>query len=145
MSKHKSYHLGVKGLIRNSEGKILLLYKSKGRSEKFGRRPAWDLPGGRIEEGLSIKETLKRELKEETGIKNFENKGLFYAVVSNYEFVDIRRGLILFIYEIKPIGNFRVKLNDEHVKFDWFDKKRAAKLLRIKYPSDFVEKIKGLR
>ena len=79
MAKHKSYHLGIKGLIRNKKGEILLLKKAADRSLKYGREIAWDIPGGRIEEGLTVEETLQREIQEETGIGEFQNKGLFYA------------------------------------------------------------------
>ncbi len=145
MADHKNFQLGIKGLIRNKEGKILLLFKSSKESEKFGRNPDWDIPGGRIEEGSSIEETLKKEIKEEAGIKNFKKKGLFYAVVSNYWFKDLNCGLILFIYEIVPVGKFEIKLNHEHTKFGWFDKDKAVKFLSVKYPNDFIEKIRRLK
>lgn len=145
MAGHKKFQLGIKGLIRNKESKILLLFKGFNDSQKFGRKPDWDIPGGRIEEVSSIEETLKKEIKQETGIKNFKKKGLFYAVVSNYWFEDVNCGLILFIYEIVPVGKFEIKLNHEHAKFGWFDKDEAAKLLSVKYPNDFIEKIKELK
>jgi len=145
MADHKKFQLGIKGLIRDKEGKILLLFKGFNHSQKFGRKPDWDIPGGRIEEDFSIEETLKKEIKQETGIKNFKKKGLFYAVVSNYWFKDLNCGLILFIYEIVPIGKFEIKLNHEHTQFGWFDKDKAAKLLSVKYPNDFIEKIRELK
>jgi 8-oxo-dGTP pyrophosphatase MutT (NUDIX family) len=143
VADHKKFQLGIKGLIKNKEGQILLLFKSFTDSQKFGRQPDWDFPGGRIEEGSSMEATLKREIKQETGIKNFKNKGFFYAVVSNYWFKDLDCGLILFIYEIVPTGKFKIKLNNEHIKFGWFDKNKAAKLLSVKYPADFTKKIRG--
>lgn len=54
MAKHKKFHLGIKGLIKNKEGKILFLLKSPNRTKNYGREPYWNIPGGRIEQGDSI-------------------------------------------------------------------------------------------
>lgn len=51
--------VSVGGLIENDEGKILML-KSPDRG--------WEIPGGQVEEGESLTDALKREVKEETGI-----------------------------------------------------------------------------
>ena len=47
-------------IIRNSEGKILLHRRSD--------NDTWALPGGTMEIGESIRETVKREVREETGL-----------------------------------------------------------------------------
>lgn len=141
MSNHKKYHLGIKGLIRNKNGEILLLLKSASRTVVYGQEIHWDLPGGRIDEGATIDETLKREISEEVGIQNFDNKGLFDAVVSNIEIKNENCGLILFVYEIKPRGEYHITLDNEHTEFGWFDKTEAAQKLSFKYPSSFVKKL----
>ena len=48
-------------IVKNSEGKILLHRRSDS--------DAWSLPGGAMEIGESISETVKREVKEETGLE----------------------------------------------------------------------------
>ena len=50
---------GVKGIIRKDD-RFLVLVKHDG---------SFDLPGGRVEEGESIKAALHREIHEETGLK----------------------------------------------------------------------------
>ena len=50
---------GVKGIIRKGN-QFLVLVKPDG---------AFDLPGGRVEDGESIKAALHREISEETGLK----------------------------------------------------------------------------
>ena len=145
MAKHKKYHLGIKGLIRNKKGQILLLLKSPERTVKYGHQPYWDIPGGRVKEGDSVEETLKREIAEETGIEKIENKGLFFAVVSNIEITKENCGLILFVYECVPQGKYEIKLDDENTEYRWFDKDGAAEQLKIKYPEEFVEKINELK
>ena len=50
---------GVKGIIKK-DGHILVLVKKNG---------TLDLPGGRVENGETIKLALQREIEEETGLK----------------------------------------------------------------------------
>lgn len=58
--------VGVKILLRNSEGKLLTLK----RSGKFAPTAGmWDFPGGRIEDpATTLIDNLEREVREETGL-----------------------------------------------------------------------------
>lgn len=55
--------VGVKALLRNPEGKFLLVKRSVKKYPEVG--PRWDIVGGRINPGTSLIENLKREIKEE--------------------------------------------------------------------------------
>jgi 8-oxo-dGTP pyrophosphatase MutT (NUDIX family) len=50
------------GLVQNSKGEILLIY----------RRGFWDLPKGKLDAGESIPDCAIREVQEETGLKSIE-------------------------------------------------------------------------
>jgi ADP-ribose pyrophosphatase YjhB (NUDIX family) len=52
---------GVRAVIRNKDGKVLLIHR------KDTNR--WGMPAGSVELGESVMEALKREVKEETGLK----------------------------------------------------------------------------
>ena len=59
------YGLTVRGIIKNKDGKILLLKrhpKSRTDPEK------WELPGGKVEKGEFFTDALVREIKEETNL-----------------------------------------------------------------------------
>ncbi|KKW17003.1 MAG: ADP-ribose pyrophosphatase [Parcubacteria group bacterium GW2011_GWA1_50_14] len=55
--------VGVKILLNNEEGKYLLLRRSKKKYPEV--MDIWDIPGGRIDPGVSLLENLKREMREE--------------------------------------------------------------------------------
>jgi 8-oxo-dGTP diphosphatase len=57
--------VGVKAVLRNSEGKILVLMRSAKYETAEG---SWDIPGGRIDPGSSLIDNLAREIAEETGL-----------------------------------------------------------------------------
>ena len=59
--------VGVKVLLKNREGKFLLLQKSLEKYPEMGD-DRWDMVGGRINPGTSLIENLRREIKEETGL-----------------------------------------------------------------------------
>jgi 8-oxo-dGTP pyrophosphatase MutT (NUDIX family) len=137
----KLFNVGIKGLIENTDGKILVL-KSSLKDHKMPTEAYWDIPGGRIEEGEHVLEVLKREIEEEIGIKDFKEEAeFFHAVISNHKipFEDKILGLVLMVYKIQIPKKSKIKLSDEHVAYEWVDKAEAAKRLRHKYPAEFTQ------
>lgn len=59
--------VGVKALVKNSEGMYLLLKRSKLAYPEIDN--PWDIIGGRIHPGTPLFENLQRELFEETKLK----------------------------------------------------------------------------
>lgn len=143
MDKHKKFHIGIKALITNSEGKILLLQVNVDKLKNKDLGAYWDIPGGRIEQSGNVEETLKRETFEETGIKEIVDFSFFHASIANIEIPteDGAVGLALFIYKVKVKDEVEITISNEHVKYEWFAQKDAAELLTIKYPHDFTSRL----
>jgi 8-oxo-dGTP pyrophosphatase MutT (NUDIX family) len=141
--KEKIYHLGVKALIQNASGDILLL---KGNSKEF-QEAHWDIPGGRVVEEETIEETLFREVKEETGLKNFLFLEHVDTLISTIEIPlpeDEKAGLILTVYQCSLQEFPFITLSSEHSEYAWTRPEKASALLLHKYPKSFIEKVKAL-
>src|SRR5260221_13800315 len=142
--KEDLFNLGIKGLIRNSKGQILLL-RVNPLALKKTTKPYWDLPGGRIHKGFTVEETLLREIEEEIGISSITDIMPVNMVLSKIRIPtdegDV--GLILAIYECHIDESQPIKLSEEHTEFSWFNPIEAAKLLEVKYPKEFTDIVKA--
>ena len=71
---------GVVGLVINSKQEVLLIKQYRPPTKQY----SWELPGGGIDPGESAETALKREIKEEAGVKVkiLENWGVSYPIPS---------------------------------------------------------------
>lgn len=133
-----SFHLGVKVLLCSNARKILLLEKQHRVKGIY-----WDLPGGRLQKGETVLETLHREVEEETGLKCLDDVSPFDMILTNIRIHTSAGevGLIMSIYRCSISSSFIPQLSTEHTSFDWFSFSETAQLLKDQYPSAFIEKI----
>lgn len=137
------FHLGIKALLRNEEGRVLLL-KVNPKKLRGEQRDYWDLPGGRIQKGDSVLDTLRREVEEEIGVTSLGEAAEVGMVLSNIRIPlsdETSAGLILGVYACEMPKGANITLSDEHTAYDWFTPKEAAELLRVKYPGSFCDTI----
>jgi ADP-ribose pyrophosphatase YjhB (NUDIX family) len=142
MAQEKLFQVGVKALITNDKDEILVL--DSGEWHLKHQTQHWDIPGGRIQEGHTVSDTLQREVEEETGIKKIIDVEFFTAVVSNFKDIpvgDHKVGLMLMVYKVKVPQDSKVTLSHEHSGFEWVNREEAAKRLEYKYPPEFTEKL----
>jgi ADP-ribose pyrophosphatase YjhB (NUDIX family) len=106
--------VGVKILLKNKEGKYLLVRRNPKKYPEVG--PKWDIVGGRIEPGSSLMENLKREIKEEVGL---EYEGDPCLVAAQDIFVpNQERHVVRLTYTGQIEGN--PTINEEHIEAKWF-------------------------
>lgn len=149
MANEDIFHLGIKALIQNPSGEILLLKVNPSKlvySDDWKGVAYWDIPGGRVKRNIDVEETLKREVEEEIGVKDLTNIKPFSMVLSKIRIPqkDGSVGLILSAYTCKIPEKSKIGLSEEHVEAKWFSPVDAARLLEVKYPAEFTEKIKEL-
>jgi 8-oxo-dGTP diphosphatase len=141
-----TYHLGIKALIQNPQGQILLLKVNPAKLKGNQHGTYWDIPGGRVQRGSTVEQTLARELAEETGITTIKDSRPFAMILSKIRIPlephDV--GLILSAYLCEVGEAADIKLSDEHIDYQWFSPGEAAAALQIKYPTEFTDKIREL-
>ena len=140
MAGEQIFHVGVKALIQNTEGQVLLL-KADVSTHKKNVEVYWDIPGGRIQKGSSVLQTLAREIEEETGIVAFENPTIFGSTVSKHEIPvsdELTVGLLLVVYKVTVADDVNIVLSPEHTDYEWVSGAEAASRLNAKYPKEFT-------
>lgn len=103
----------VRLIIPNAQGQILLLRRAV--SDSFGG--LWCLPGGKIDYGETISNTIKNELFEETMLSCIDFKFLFYQ--DSLPINPQEMHCLNLYFECAWSGN--VQLNKESGSFIWLD------------------------
>ncbi|PIT93075.1 MAG: hypothetical protein COU06_01950 [Candidatus Harrisonbacteria bacterium CG10_big_fil_rev_8_21_14_0_10_38_8] len=104
--EHQLFKVTQNVVVRNPEGLVLLLKHTTGK---------WLLPGGKINSGESSMDGLKRELKEETGIKDFEVE----RILDISTWIGDNEGtyIVTFLINISDIPD--INLSEEHSEYAW--------------------------
>lgn len=120
------------------EDQILCLQRPENKYDYISRK--FEFPGGKIEEGETKEEALKRELLEELNI-SVEIKSFFLTVV--FQYPDFELTMHSYICEVKTK---ELTLN-EHIAMEWLTLKDLNKLdwaaADIPIVNKLVMRIKG--
>ncbi len=129
MQREKS--CGAVVFRKNSEVKYLVLHYGAGH---------WDFAKGQVEKGEEEKETVLREIKEETGIRDARFVEGFRQQISYF----YKRGgetiykeVVFFLLETQ-CGD--VKLSYEHVGYEWLSHELIMKRLTHKNARNVLQK-----
>lgn len=105
-------YFGIKALVLNADGQFLAMHKAGQKS------PLLELPGGRMEFGETIEETLVREMLEETGLLVQPKR-----LLSTWNYMkrtgDVQVAGIIYEVAVEDFSSFR--LSDEHDRYVWLD------------------------
>lgn len=123
---------------RSEQGRLYLLLHYPGEGPRGGH---WDFPKGHVEKGESEQETMRREVQEETGMRDltiisgFRNlTSYFYIARSNEREERKREKRCIFIYKrvvfylIETKENV-VTISDEHLDHLWLSFGKAREKL----------------
>ena len=108
---------GCNAIIQNETGQILLQQRAYPRGK-------WGLPGGLMELGESTEETIRREVKEETGLDLgeltlfgvYSGRGYRCKAENGDEF-----DVVIIAYITNDYDGEAAVMDDESISFEWFD------------------------
>ncbi len=98
-------------IVVHQEGKVLIC-----RRNIEPRKGEWCLPGGRVNLGETLGETVLREAKEELGIEvKIERQiGTFDSILPQQHYTATA-------YLVTPVNDEEIKLNEEHIEYKWVE------------------------
>ena len=115
------------GLVRNREGKYLLIY----------RRDLWDLPKGKQEPGEAIEDCALREVEEETGLHDIRRGERICITHHTYQIFGEK--ILKHTYWYHMLDNreeaLLPQLEEDITGAQWVEKKRLPEYLEGTYPS----------
>ncbi len=125
-------------VFRKKGGKIyylLLHYPGIRHSETY-----WDLPKGHIEKGERMEETVKREVREETGLGDAQIFPGFKETIK-YFFKWKGKNILKFVtFYLVETKDEKVKISLEHIGYQWLDFERVVEKLSFKNAKEILKK-----
>ena len=104
--------VAAKAIVRGKDGRMLLIKRARDAGTDPGR---WDLPGGKMDYGETLRDALVREVREETGLTVKVGPAVHVCHFTKEPFWVT---CVTFACEYEG-GN--VQLSEEHVDFAWIE------------------------
>ena len=103
--------VGVKILLKNAEGKYLVVCRNPEKYPEVGAK--WDIIGGRILPGSGLLENLRREIMEEAGLEiKYEPR-----LITAQDIIKKDKHVVRLTYV--GLAEGEVKLSEEHSEYRW--------------------------
>lgn len=117
MSSKMQLRVSAKAVITDGKGRILMLRESADDEER-SKAGQYQFPGGRLDDGETYEDGLKREAMEETGlevdaIQNPVFLGEWHPTIKGEQLQ------IIAIFTLCTVKQGVVKLSPEHDKYAW--------------------------
>jgi bis(5'-nucleosidyl)-tetraphosphatase len=100
----------------------------------------WDLAKGHIEKGEDEIATIKREVEEETGLKDIKFIRGFREAIKYYFRVEGKTILKFVTFYLAETKTKEIKISEEHQGFLWLSYKEALRQLTFKNAKDVLKK-----
>lgn len=127
-------------VVFRREGKnifyLLLHYPSGTRTS----RDYWDFPKGHIERGEKEIETVKREVKEETGLEDIKFVEGFKEWVKYFFRFQGKTVFKIVTFYLVETKNKNVKISFEHIGYTWLPYEEALNQLKFKNAKRILKK-----
>lgn len=131
--------------ILEEDGKILLASEMRHLSADASPVLCHDLPGGGVEEGEALVETLVREFREETGL-DVEVEDLAFMIERfGFRSSDPGRRSRFFFFRVRRVGGTLAPRDREILSAGWFPIDEARRLMTQWYHREWWTWVEGGR
>ncbi len=122
---------------KNKQIKYLLLhYPSSARSAKA----YWDFPKGHIEKGEKELDTVKREVEEETGLKDLEFMMGFKERIKYFFKLKGKTIFKIVTFYLAKTKTKKIKISGEHMGYQWLSFEEALEQIAFKNSKELLMK-----
>jgi 8-oxo-dGTP diphosphatase len=132
--ENKKHIVAVTAFIKNKAGDKFLVVKRSRNEIAYPRK--WAFPGGKLEKGQTILETLKREVKEEVGLE-IENCKKF---LDDYTFIRPDGHNVVGLCFLVIAKSEDVKISKDFDDFKWITPKELSRIDHIDGMEEEVKK-----
>ena len=129
--------VGVKALIKNEAGQILLIREAA--YDEGINEGKWDVPGGRIKPEEPIFVGLEREVREEVGI-TIEPRELL-GVFETFPVIKGESCHIVRVYFAAKALSTDIVLSEEHDEYEWVNPKNLGQKELVNNLVELLQKI----
>jgi bis(5'-nucleosidyl)-tetraphosphatase len=127
-------------VFRREGNKIYYLLLHYPSVSHRAERNYWDFPKGHIEKGEKPEATVKREVEEETGLKDAVFINGFKETIK-YFFKFKGKNILKFAtFYLMETGTKDIKISYEHIGFKWLPYEEALEQLAFKNAKEILEK-----
>ena len=103
----------------------------------------WDFPKGHIEKGENLIQTVRREVEEETGIKDIKIASGFKEWIKYFFRVEGKNIFKIVTFFLAETQTKEVKISFEHKGFKWLPYEEALEQLNFKNAKEILKKANG--
>lgn len=126
----KEVHVAAAVIV--SDGKILCVQRGENKLSYISKK--WEFPGGKVEMGEALEDTIKREIAEELNLQISVRE---FLIQVNHDYPDFILKMDTFICEIID-GELKLT---EHIDCKWLSKREMAALDWAAADVPIVEKL----
>ncbi len=102
----------------------------------------WGYPKGHIEKGETIEETVRREIREETGIADIDVISGFKELTKYFFVFEGQRIFKTVVFLLARTHTKKVELSFEHIGYEWLPYPEALQRITFKDEKTLLEKAK---
>jgi len=127
-------------VFRRENGKIFYLILYYPSLSHRAEKNFWDFPKGHLEKGESEIDTVKREIFEETGIKDIKILEGFKETIKYFFKWQGEKILKFVTFYLAETNQKEISISSEHLDWQWLEFEQAYSLLTHKNSKEILKK-----